>query len=189
MVAGTDHVHIAFAPADLGEVTSSGFYLPTLFAGDFTVETDYVLGTWLPGSTDAACFALFAQNEASSLRYYAQRRSAGDGPAELLANFNNDDLSTPQPVTEPHGALRVQRRGDVVSCWHRAEGEWMLLGEHRGDPADDVIIGSKIWSSGTAGTLEVELSDLHVDGEIPQDQIDAVPIRPDPRHQPRHQPR
>lgn len=174
---------ISFLPGDLGEVTSSGFYVPTRVRGDFTATASYHLTQWRPGA-ESASFALFAQNEASTLRYYAQRRSAGDGAPELLANFNNVDLSEPRPVTEPSGALRVQRRGDVVSCWHRGDGEWVQLGEHRGDPTDDVILGSKIWSSGTAGALEAELTDLRVDGEIPEPQLDPVPIRPDPRHEP-----
>ena len=186
VVAFTDHVHIGFAPADLGEVTSSGFYLPTLFVSDFTVEMDYVLGTWSPGATDAACFALFAQNEASSHRYYAQRMSTGIGPHRLLASLA-DELSAERDVDGDRGAFRITRRGDEITCFHPTRGtgakaaDWVTLGRAAGPVEREMILGAKIWAKIRCEGLEARIYNLKISGELAARQVPPVPIRRDPR--------
>jgi len=180
IVSEKDHVCITMHGGDLGNVTSSGFYVPTRVRGDFEATIRYELGEWQPGG-DAVSVALFAQDEPSQLRYYAQRRTAGAQPHEVLANFNNDVLTDPVAVSATEGSFRVARRGDIVTCSHCENGEWTVLGEHRGDPTNDVIFGSKIWSSGQAGPFVARLFELTVVGEFPADQIAPLPIRPDPR--------
>jgi hypothetical protein len=175
-----DHMRLTFHASDLGKVTSSGFYVPTLVRGDFAVTLRYRLGEWRPGA-HTVCLALFAQDELSQLRYYAQRRAAGTHPHEVMANFNNQVLTTPLPAHGTEGVFKLERRGDLVISSHRAGDAWTVLGEHRGDPARDVVFGSKIWSSGEAGMLEARLFDLRIEGELPAQQIPPVPIRPDPR--------
>ncbi|MEM7203381.1 MAG: hypothetical protein AAF628_24170 [Planctomycetota bacterium] len=174
-------VRIAVAPGDLGEVTSSGFYVPTRVRGDVEVEARYRLPQWRPGAA-AASFALFAQDEPSTLRYYAQRRSAGSGAAEVIGNFHNRSFTDSVAVTANHGAFRLRRKAGSFSVWHRdGDAPWVALGSHEGDAAADLIIGAKIWSSGITGGLEAELSELQIEGEVPADQIPPVPVRPDPR--------
>lgn len=173
-------VRIRFHPGALGEVTSSGIWVPTRVRGDFRATLAYELGLWRPGP-EAASFALFAQDEPSTLRYYAQRRSAGDGAHELVANFTNTHFGQPIPVHDARGELRVERRGTSVRLSHRERGAWTELGRHAGDPASDVVLGAKIWSGGSCDGLEARLLDLTIDGELPAEQIPPVPVRPDPR--------
>ena len=74
------------------------------------------------------------------------------------SGFNNTVFTEPRSVTELTGTFGVQREGDVVRSWHGPAGDkarCQLLGEHRGDPAPDVILGAKIWSGGTTGGLRV----------------------------------
>ena len=47
--------------------------------------------------------------------------------------------------------------------------------------ARDVILGAKIWSSGSTEGLHAELSNLTIAGEVPADQIPRADERPDPR--------
>ena len=181
VTAEGDHVRIAFAAGELGKVTSSGFYVPTRIRGDFTVTARYRLLRWEPGE-ETACFGLFTQDEPSQLRYYSQLRGVGAKYRDLMANFNNAVMTEPVLGAPDEGGFRLQREGRTVRAWHRADDDWRLLGEHHGDPTHDMIIGCKIWSSGTAGALEAALYDLVVDAEIPDDQLPAVPTRPDPRN-------
>lgn len=180
IVAESDHVCITMHGGDLGNVTSSGFYVPTRVRGDYEATIRYELGDWQPGG-DSVSVALFAQDEPSQLRYYAQRRTAGQQPHEVLANFNNDVLTDAVAVSAREGSFRVARRGDLVTCSHCEGGVWTLLGEHRGDAVNDMIFGSKIWSSGRAGPFVARLYELTVVGELPPEQIAPLPIRPDPR--------
>jgi len=180
VTAQDGHARIHVHEADLGEVTSSGFYVPAVVRGDFCATVRYRICAWRPGDA-AVCLGLFAQDQPSGLRYYAMRRSSGERPHEVLANFSNQVFSEPQPVSGDEGWLRLERRGDVVACSHRQDGGWSLLGEHRGDAPDDVLFGVKIWSSGSAGPFDVQLFDLEIDGELPAEQLPPVPVRPDPR--------
>lgn len=180
IVAENDHVRITMHGGDLGKVTSSGFYVPTRVRGDYVATLRYELGDWQPGE-DTVSVALFAQDEPSQLRYYSQRRTSGTKPHEVLANFNNVHLTTPIPLTEMAGSFRIARQGDLVTLSHREAGRWTITGEHRGDPTHDMLFGSKIWSSGQAGPFEARLYDLTVEGELPEDQLAPLPIRPDPR--------
>lgn len=173
-------LRIRFHAGELGKVTSSGFYAPTRVEGDFRATLVYELGRWEPGP-EAASFALFAQDEPSQLRYYAQRRSAGGGPHELLANFTNTVFSEPLVARERSGAFRLERDGRSVRIAHREGGVWTELATHAGDPPNDVIFGSKIWSSATAGVLEAVILDLTIEGRLTAEQLPPVPVRPDPR--------
>lgn len=175
-------MRIAFAPADLGKVTSSGFYVPTRVRGDFTVVARYRLGRWSPAG-DSASLGLFAQDEPSERRYYAQRRSdTGGRRHEVLGNLAGK-LFEPTPVRDGEGWFRLQRRGGKVTSWHRAveEPDWRLLGEHQEDSPRDMIVGAKIWSSGPCEGLEAEILDLSIEAEIPADQPPHTAVRPDPR--------
>ena len=180
VTAQDDHVRIHVHEDDLGDVTSSGFYVPAIVRGDFCATVRYRIGAWRPGDA-AVCMGLFAQDQPSGLRYYAMRRSSGERPHEVLANFSNQVFSDPQPVSGDEGWLRLERRGDLVVCSHRQEGDWTVLGEHRGDAPDDVLFGAKIWSSGRAGPFDAQLFDLTIDGELPAEQLPPVPVKPDPR--------
>ena len=180
VVAERDHVRIAFQAGDLGSVTSSGFYVPTRVRGDFCATLEYRLAAWEPGP-EAASYALFAQDEPSRLRYYAQRRSAGSGGHEVFANFSNQQFSEPRPVSALAGAFRLKRCVGTVIASHRENAAWTELGRHAGDPPSDMILGSKIWSSGRSGVLEAHALALAIEGELPDDQIPPVPLRPDPR--------
>lgn len=173
-------LRIRFHPGELGKVTSSGFYAPTRLEGDFRATLVYELGRWEPGP-EAASFALFAQDEPSQLRYYAQRRSAGDGPHELLANFTNAVFSEPLAARQRSGAFRLEREGRSVRVSHREDGAWTELARHSGDPPNDVVFGSKIWSSGRAGSLEAVVLDLTIEGRLTAEQLPPVPVRADPR--------
>lgn len=183
VTAEGDSIQIKFAAADLGEVTSSGFYLPTLFEGDFTVEAAYQIDLWKPCDEEAACFALFAQNEASSHRYYAQRMSTGQQAHRLLASLA-DVLSPEQDVSGSQGRFRIQREGATMHCWHRShEGSapWTQLGSAAAPKENEMIIGAKIWSKIRCGGLQARVSELHIKGQVADRQIPPVPIKPDPR--------
>ena len=180
VTAQQDHVRIHVHEADLGEVTSSGFYVPTIVRGDFCASLRYRVVSWAPGPA-SVCMGLFAQDQPSGLRYYAMRRSAGDGPHEVLGNFSNKVFSDPVGVEGDEGWFRLERRGDLIRCSHRIGDAWSVLGEHRGDPPDDVLFGAKIWSSGQAGPFDALLFDLSIEGELPTEQLPPVPVRPDPR--------
>ena len=180
VTAQDDHVRIHVHEAELGEVTSSGFYVPAIVRGDFCATVRYRISAWQPGEA-AVCMGLFAQDQPSGLRYYAMRRSAGARPHEVLANFSNEVFSEPVPVEDDEGWLRLERRGDRIVCSHRQGADWTVLGEHRGDAPDDVLFGAKIWSSGHAGPFDARLFDLEIEGELPDEQLPPVPVRPDPR--------
>ena len=166
--------------AELGEVTSSGFYVPAIVRGDFCATVRYRICAWQPGDA-AVCMGLFAPDQPSGLRYYAMRRSAGARPHEVLANFSNEVFREPVPVEGDEGWLRLERRGDRIVCSHRQGADWTVLGEHGGDAPDDVLFGAKIWSSGHAGPFDAQLFDLKIEGELPDEQLPPVPVRPDPR--------
>ena len=176
-------IQIQFEPAELGEVTSSGFYLPTLFGGDFTVEAAYQIDTWEPCQEEAACFALFAQNESSSHRYYAQRMSTGQQAHRLLASLA-DVLSPEQDVSGTQGRFRIQREGPTIHCWHRSQDSsagWTRLGSAPAPAESEMIIGAKIWSKIRCGGLQTRVSELQIEGQLATRQIPPVPIRSDPR--------
>ena len=180
VTAQDDHVRIHVHAADLGEVTSSGFYVPTIVRGDFCATVRYRVAAWKAGDA-SVCMGLFAQDQPSGLRYYAMRRSAGDGPHEALANFSNQVFSDPVAVSGDEGWFRLERQHDLIRCSHRIGAAWTVLGEHRGDPPDDVLFGAKIWSSGHAGPFDAQLFDLSIEGDLPDEQLSPVPVRPDPR--------
>ncbi len=182
--ADGDAVRIHVHAGDLGEVTSSGFWVPTLLRGDLDIRIRYRLPRWQPGAA-ASNFALFLQDEPSEQRYYAQRRAAGDGTHEVLGNFHNDSFTRTVAVHGAAGGLRLTRSGGQVTAWHRTpDADWIELGSRDdGDPRD-VLPGVKIWSSGACGALIAELHDLQLRATLPPEnaQLAAVPIRPDPRH-------
>jgi hypothetical protein len=174
-------VRIRFAPGDLGAVTSSGFYVPTRIAGDFVATVRYELLEWQPGAATAAV-ALFAQDEPSLHRYYAQRNSEGTGAHAVLAHL--DDLLLPGiPVAAPAGWFRVSRRGPLVQTWHRAapDREFVLLGEIGGQPLEDLYLGAKIWSRHRSGALSAEFLALEIAGRVSSTQPAPPQTRPDPR--------
>ena len=178
----SEAVRITFHAGSLGEVTSSGFYVPTRVRGDITAEIRYRLRQWKPGP-DNACLALFAQDEASMVRFYAQRYTLAEAPAGplLLANLN-DRRTEAGPVAGDEGAFRLIRRGTTISAWHRSGNEkWRMLGESPFEDAPDLYIGAKIWSGVECSGLEADLSNLRIEGEVPEDQTTVPVERPDPR--------
>lgn len=176
-------MRIRFVGGELGEVTSSGFYLPTLFTGDFDVSARYRVLQWEPGP-DSACVALFAQNLASSARYYAQRMSSGNAPdAHTVLGSLATVLSGARPVEAPEGAFRIVRRAGALTAWHRApdDDDWQLLATDADATRDDVVFGLKIWSKVESGVLEVTVHDLVIEGTLAEEQIPRLEHRPDPR--------
>ncbi len=184
VTAEGDRIRIAFKPGDVGPITSSGFYLPTLISGDFTVDADYELRGWHPDAVEPGCFALFAQNEDSSHRYYAQRMSSGDGPHRLVAS-HVDQLSPERAVDGDRGSFRVTRAGDVMTCFHRQPGaDWIALGTAPAPPESEMILGAKIWAKLRCGGLCVDIYNLRIDGRLADRQIPPVPVVQDPRSKP-----
>ncbi len=176
-----ERVWIAFEPGALGDVTSSGFYVPTRLAGDFEVRVAYELGRWSPGP-DSACLALFAQDEASTVRSYAQVSSWGSPPAFAAQASFTGDVRPPVAIDGAPGELRLARSGPRIRAWHRARGrDWTPLGEHGHDPGADAVIGCKIWSKEACGGLVAELSGLAIEGRPAAEQGPPPAVRPDPR--------
>jgi len=179
-------IRIAFAPGELGAITSSGFYVPTRVRGDFTVTARYELPVWRPGPHTASV-ALFAQDEPSLHRYYSQRNSdpMSQGASHVLANLEGA-LLRGQPVAGSAGWFRLVRRGGSVSAWHRGtdEVEFSALGRTPDPgalPAPDMYIGAKIWSPGRCEGLVADFSELTIEAEVPSEQPPMPELRPDPR--------
>ncbi|MCA8955302.1 MAG: hypothetical protein KDC87_04465 [Planctomycetes bacterium] len=176
-----DAVEIAFAPGPLQAITSSGFYLPTLFSGDLTVEARYRLGPWQPASDEAACFALFVHDRGAQRRYYAQRMSTGDGPHRVLASLV-DRLTEGQQVEGLEGAFRIRRSGAAITCEHAATGaDWEVLGTAVDTPDEDLLLGAKIWSKVQCGGLAARVFDLQISGTMADRQDPPAEVRRDPR--------
>lgn len=178
-----DRIRIEFASGELGPVMSSGFYLPTLFDGDFTVEADYQLHGWRPDTVEPACFALFAQNEDSSRRYYAQRMSAGDEPHRLVASMS-DVLSESIGVKGDQGSFRITRRGDEMTCYHAQDGVWTDLGSASAPPEREMLLGAKIWTKIRCQGLTADIYNLRIEGRMADRQVSPVPVAKDPRSNP-----
>lgn len=176
-----DRVRVSFAP-EVCKLVSSGFYVPTRVRGDFTVNVDYEIRRWQPGE-DCANFALFVQNETSSARYYAQRRSSAADPEHHEAFYVAcGHESTARATETAHGSLRLQRAGCALSAWHREmNGGWELLGTDEQATTEDIYVGAKIWSLVKNDGLEVDFRALSIEGEIPDDQSPVLHARPDPR--------
>jgi len=176
-------IRISFHAGALGEVTSSGFYVPTRVRGDFTAAIRFTIRRWEPGP-DNACLALFAQDEPSLVRFYAQRFTEAQAPAVHLAQANlNDVKSAPIPVAGDTGVFRLLRRGTRMSSWYGwgDAGTWTRLGETSLHGSPDLFLGAKIWSGVECGGLEADFTALTIEGEIPTEQPPAGVARPDPR--------
>jgi hypothetical protein len=174
-------IRISFHPGALGEVTSSGFYVPTRVRGDFTAEVRFTIRRWKPGP-DNACLALFAQDEPSLVRFYAQRFTEAGAPGVHLAQANlNGAQSEPIGVEGDAGAFRLTREGGLISSWYGDGDAWTKLGQTRSADSPDLFLGAKIWSGVDCGGLEADFSALAIDGEIPEEQPAAPVARPDPR--------
>ncbi len=176
-----DRICIRFAEGELGPIVSSGFYVPTRLIGDFEASIEYELHGWDPGP-DAACFALFFQNELSTGRYYAQRTTTPDGTHTAHSGFDGV-LSAGHGVRGPRGAFRLARAGARITAWHRAgeQGEWVELGSTDRGTRDDGILGAKIWAKVACGGLEASLFDLRVRASIAATQDPIPEVIPDPR--------
>ncbi len=176
-----DAINIRFAAHDLGEVTSSGFYVPTLVSGDFTVSIAYRLLDWQPHTVEPACLALFAQNLPSTNRYYAQRMSTLNGPQQCLGSYCGE-LSARQEVQGDSGHFRITRQDKQLCCWHRSNDQenWQVLGDPVTDSGEDMILGAKIWSKLRCEGLHATLTDLQIQGQVATEQIPPVPIKEDP---------
>ncbi len=176
-------MRIAFAPGELGPITSSGFYLPTRIRGDFDVSVHFTVQAWEPGP-DSACLGLFVQNERSTARSYAQLMSTGDRPGErsVAAGLAGRILGR-HPVHDEDGWLRLTRHGPRVTALHRptAGADWVELGTLEPASTDDVIVGAKIWSKVRCGGLVCDLDTLSIAADIPDDQFPELEPRPDPR--------
>jgi hypothetical protein len=179
--ASEGRVRIAFEPGELGEVTSSGFYVPTRLAGDFEARVLYELQQWSPGPAPA-WLALFAQNEPSTLRHYAQVSSRGTPSSSVALAVLAGEPANPVETDACLGGLRLARVHGCVGAWHRAlGGGWELLGAHASEPADHMFVGCKIWSGGACGGLTAVLTDFELDGSPAADQGPLPAVRPDPR--------
>ncbi|MBI3847792.1 MAG: aminotransferase class III-fold pyridoxal phosphate-dependent enzyme [Planctomycetes bacterium] len=177
-------VAVEIAPGPLGDVTSAGFFVPTRVHGDFVATIDYRLGRFEPGVSDA-CIALFAHDELSTVRYYAQRNASAAAPNDDRAYGNaSGKLSPPLSVRGMEGAFRLERRGGLVRFAHRSDGRWDDLGPAVAAEARDLVIGAKLWGVGESGGLDVEFVDLRLDGTFPPEQMPLVPPRPDPLDEP-----
>ncbi len=174
-------VRIAFEPGELGEVTSSGFFVPTRLSGDFEARVRYELGSWSPGP-DSACLGLFAQDEPSTLRYYALVSSWGAPPSfAAQASFTGEVLD-PVAIDGKGGELRLARAKGRIRAWHRARGgKWTALGERAGEAASELFVGCKIWSKVSCGGLVAELTELSIEGRPAREQGPMPAVRPDPR--------
>ena len=178
-------MRIAFAPGDLGAITSSGFYVPTRLAGDFEATVRYELPVWRPGPHTASV-ALFAQDEPSLHRYYSQRNSdpaTPDAP-RVLANLEGRLWAGTQ-VRGSAGWFRLSRVASRVSAWHREAGAsaFSLLGgvdSAAGNLAPDVYLGIKIWSPGSSDGLVADLHELTILGRTATEQPPLPVVRPDP---------
>jgi hypothetical protein len=175
-----DRVRIDFAPDDLGEVTSSGFYSPTLFEGDFCVDAEYRIVSWHPHAHESASFALFVQTEDASDRYYAQRMSTGEDPARLFATMR-DQLSEGRDVVDEHGVFRIERRAEHITCSHSREGEWIELGVAPAPANQEMLFGAKIWSKNRCGGFVVDVYNLRAVGHLSDHQLPPSVIVADPR--------
>lgn len=178
-------IRIAFAPGELGAITSSGFYVPTRFRGDFVATVRYELPVWRPGPHTAAV-ALFAQDEPSLHRYYSQRNSdpaTPDAP-RVLANLEGA-LHPGVPVRGSAGWFRLVRRATTVTALHRGadDAAFRELGTVRSAAAPDLVFGCKIWSPGSSSGLVADLHDLVLDGALADEQAPEPALRPDPRGQ------
>jgi hypothetical protein len=176
-------MRIEFAPGSLGEVTSSGFFLPTAFVGDVDVAARYVLRRWQSGP-DSACLGLFLQNAASSARYYSQVMNTADRPNErTVAAGLAGRVSARVPAPGDSGWLRLVRRGDTVLASWRADaaGAWQQLGECRPATNDPLIIGAKIWSKVACDGLIADIVELTVRGQVADEQEPLLGPQPDPR--------
>jgi hypothetical protein len=185
--AGTG-IRIDFAPAALGPVTSSGFFVPTALRGDVDVTARYVLRRWESGP-DSACLGLFLQNAASTARYYAQVMSTADAPqARFVAAGLAGVVSPRRSAPADEGWLRIQRQGGAVRAFHRTtpDGPWTLLGEHVGATTDDLIVGAKIWSKDRTDGLVADVFDLAITGAVSPAQEPLLGPRPDPNDAPAH---
>jgi hypothetical protein len=175
-------VRIAFAAGDVGAITSSGFYVPTRIHGDFTATIGYRLGTFDPGP-DSACLALFQQNEASTVRVYAQLTCTPTcaGRVFVAQAGLRGGVTSPLPADAGPGAFRLRRAGRRVTAWHRSGGgDWRELGAVDDDPGDDAILGCKIWTKVACGGLVAELHDFTVAGRVADDPGAPADVRPDP---------
>lgn len=172
---------IRFHAGDLGEVTSSGFYVPTRLTGDYRATIDYALTEWVPGP-EQACLALFTQDEPSVHRYYAQRNSGGAHPGRhvVQASLCGETVGE-RDVSGERGSFRIERRGTTTSSYHKTDGEWTLLGTREDERAPDLIIGTKIWSTVSCGGLAARLTNLVIEASFPADQIPRLESRDDPR--------
>ncbi|HZN40687.1 MAG TPA: hypothetical protein VFD82_17920 [Planctomycetota bacterium] len=176
-------MRIDFARGPLGEVTSSGFFLPTAFVGDLDVAARYVLRRWQAGP-DSACLGLFLQNAASSARYYSQVMSTADRPHErTVAASLAGQVSARVPAPADSGWLRLVRRGDTVLAFWRADAAcpWRQLGECRPATNDPLIVGAKIWSKIACDGLIADIVELTAQGQVANEQEPLLGPQPDPR--------
>lgn len=177
---GPGRVDIAFAAGDLGEVTSSGFYVPTALRGDYSATVRYAIGTWAPGP-EQACLALFTHDEASTVRFYAQRNASAAEPSVAQANVAGS-LTGAVPCDAADGRFRIARRGATIVVEHAAGTDaFATLAEHACDTTPDMIVGAKMWTGGTTDGLAVRFEDLVLEGEPSPEQSPAPTARPDPR--------
>ncbi len=173
-------VDIAFAAGDLGEVTSSGFYVPTALRGDFAASIDYTIVAWSPGA-EQACFSLFTHDEASTIRFYAQRNASATEASVAQANLAGA-LAGAVPCDASAGRFRIARRGATMIVEHAAgDDAFTTLAEHACDATPDMIVGAKMWTGGTTGGLAVRFANLALDGEPSPEQTPTPDARPDPR--------
>lgn len=165
------------------EETSSGFYAPTLLDGDLDISVRYEMTQWEPGPV-VACLALFLQNEASTIRHYAQRiTSGGGGSRDAVQGVHRGQPSERIAHAGHHGHLRLVRRGRAVEAFHRGNTseEWVSLGRDEESSDEPFLFGAKAWMERETGHLDVRFEDLVIHARPATRQLPPFEYRTDPR--------
>lgn len=171
-------VNIRFAAHDLGEITSSGFWVPTWLAGDFDIRMRYMIRSWKPGAKPA-CFGLWVSNRTTGFTCYAQRTTEDGCTTRLGAVMGNQPLRHAAVADRDKGELRIMRERTRITALHRTRGKWLFLADiNQGEP-EDMITGAKIWAHGECGPLEAEVSKLEIEAALSSNQDQPPPFLAD----------
>lgn len=173
-------IKIRFEAGDLGEITSSGFWIPTWLVHDFSIRMRYAVHAWKPGD-QPACFGMWIANRTTSFTCYAQRTTENPAPTRLGAVMGDRPLHHAAEAGMEAGEFRITREGKRIVTWHRAEGSWLTLAEIDQDDPEDMITGAKIWAHGKSGPLEVEVVEITIEATPSGNQDDPPPFQKDPR--------
>lgn len=180
LAAGSGRVSIRFAPGDLGEITSSGFWVPTWLAGDFDIRMRYSIKAWETGDKPA-CFGMWIANKTTGFTCYAQRTTEPPEPTKVGALMGDLPLHHAAVVDQDEGELRIKRESERVTALYRNHGDWLFMADIDQEMREDMIFGAKIWSHGECGPLEAEISDIIVSAALSPHQDTPPPFVEDAR--------